>query len=166
MFISEDDEVLHERLADVVTDWCCKKIGQMRRKVCGFFWIADGDLRNERDEFSKVVGVVVWADEKELSCAVVVVILLQKLFFVRRWIPLDQVLQLRQIRGELQSSSHPSIGTTYMLSQPQQPRPPPRPSRPRFDSLVSYPSPTPSFPLCPSCDTDSARGRSRHPPAP
>ena len=42
-----------------VADWRCKKIDQMRRKVCGFFWIADGDLRDERDEFSKVVSVVV-----------------------------------------------------------------------------------------------------------
>lgn len=73
----------------------------MRRKVGRFFWIADGDLCDEGDELSEMGRVVVvWADDEELSDAVVVVVLLQEFLLVPDWIPLDQVLQLRQVCGE------------------------------------------------------------------
>lgn len=81
----------------------------MRRKLCSFLWIADSNLGDERDEFSEVGRVVVWADGEELPDAVVVVVLLQELLLVPRRIALDQVLQLRQISGEEDASAHRRI---------------------------------------------------------
>lgn len=95
IFVSEYDEVLHESLAcvrcenGIVFEYKTRK---MSRKLCGLFWITNGDLSDKSDEFSKVSRIFVWVDDEELSDAVVVVVLLQKLFLVPRWIAFDQVL--------------------------------------------------------------------------
>lgn len=64
----------------------------MRRKRCGFFWIANGDLCDKSDEFSEMGSVVVWVEDEELTDAVVVIVLLQEFFLVARWIAFDQIL--------------------------------------------------------------------------
>lgn len=105
IFVAENDEVLNERLAGVWRERAREKMREMRRKIGGFFRVANGDLCDERDELSKVVRVVVvWADVQQLANAVVVIVLLQKFFLVPSWIALDEILQLRQIRGEEGSS--------------------------------------------------------------
>lgn len=53
-----------------------------------------------------MTGMFVRIDQKYLPDTVIVVPLLQELFLVGCWIPLDEVLQLRQVRCEEDSSSH------------------------------------------------------------
>ena len=53
-----------------------EKSGEMGGKVGCLCWIADGDLCDECDELCKAGRAVVWAEEEELSDAVVVVVLL------------------------------------------------------------------------------------------
>lgn len=109
VFVAEDDEVVEQGLASVRGECAivvAEKGGEMSGKVGGVLWIADGDLGDEGDEVAEAGRVVVWAEEEELSDAVVVVVLLHELFLVPRRIALDQILQLRQIRGEECSPSH------------------------------------------------------------
>ena len=63
-------------------------------------------LRDKRDQLPEMAGLLVRADLENLARRVVVVPLLQELFFVRRGIAFDEVLQLRQVRGAEDAARH------------------------------------------------------------
>lgn len=112
IFVAKDDEILQECLAGVWGECPIvfgEKGGEMRRKLGGLLWITHGnlsgrskdwparrnqgrDLCDEGDEFSEMGCVVIWVDDEELPDGVVVVVLLQKLFLVPRWIAFDEIL--------------------------------------------------------------------------
>lgn len=50
--------------------------------------------------------ILVRVNLKDLADAIIVIPLLQKLFFVGRWVTLDEVLQLREIRGKKDTATH------------------------------------------------------------
>ena len=54
-------------------------------------------LGDESYEFPEVLCVFVRIDEKNLSNTIVVVPLLEKLFFVGCWVSLDEILELREV---------------------------------------------------------------------
>lgn len=68
-------------------------------------------LRDERNQFPKMLRILVRVDLKYLADAVVVVPLLQKLLLVRRWVTLDEILQLWQIGGEENTAAHDGLSS-------------------------------------------------------
>lgn len=50
--------------------------------------------------------VLVRVNLEDLADAVIVIPLLQELLFVRGWVTLDEVLKLREIRGEKHAATH------------------------------------------------------------
>ena len=63
-------------------------------------------LRDERDQFPKMLSILVRVDLEDLANAVVVIPLLEKLFFVGRWVTFNEVLQLREIRRKKNAATH------------------------------------------------------------
>ena len=65
-------------------------------------------LRYERYEFPEMLGLFVGIEFENLQDAIVVVPLLEKLFFVCDGVTFYQILQLRQIRCEENTTRHSS----------------------------------------------------------
>lgn len=57
-------------------------------------------LGNERYKLSKVLSLFVGINLEYVANTVVVIPLLEKLFFVCRWISFDEVLELRKVGGK------------------------------------------------------------------
>jgi hypothetical protein len=68
--------------------------------------ISDPHLSYERNEFPEMLRLLVGIEFKNLQDAVVVVPLLEELFFVRNRVTFYQILQLRQIRCEQNTAKH------------------------------------------------------------
>ena len=63
-------------------------------------------LSNERDKLPEVLCLLVRVEVEDLADAVVVVPLLEELLLVCRRVPLDEVLQLRQVRRQQYTATH------------------------------------------------------------
>lgn len=100
IFIAEHNEILDESLPCIRRQGCivfqqqCRK---MRRKFRCFLGVTRRDLSDECDELSELLSVFAWICLKNLANTVVMVPLLQKFFLVGSRVPLDEVLQLREI---------------------------------------------------------------------
>ena len=72
-------------------------------------WVSH--LRDENDELPKMRGMFVRIDLKYLARGVVMVPLLQKLFFVRDRVALDEILKLWEVRRAPESAYHSGSGS-------------------------------------------------------